>query len=136
MNDWFRQRRTYIAGALFLVLACVWSLTLAQPCDSHTTIMGMNEGAADHGCPYSSPPHQDKMDNQDCPDGQCGMERTDDPASGNAESVTSHDPVKLVTRLSASDELETTPFVAVVQPTRSIDVLELPLRLKFCTFLI
>ncbi len=136
MNDWFRQRRKRIAGALFLVLACVWSLTLAQPCDSHMEIMGMNGGVADHGYPNCPPSHQDKMYDQDRSDAQCSMERTDDPASVNAESVTSYDPVKLVARLSAGDELETTPFVAVAQPTLSIAILEPPLRLKFCTLLI
>lgn len=136
MNDWFRQRRRYIAGSLFLVLACVWSLTLAQPCDSHTNIMGMNGGVADHGYPYCPPSHQDNMYDQDCSSAQCSMERSDNPASVNVESASSHDPVKLVTRLSASDELETTYFVAVAQPTLGIDILEPPLRLQFCTLLI
>ncbi len=76
------------------------------------------------------------MYDQDCSYAQCSMGRTDDPASVNAESVTNYDPEKLVTRLSAGDELEITHFVAVSQPTLSIDILEPPLRLKFCTLLI
>ncbi|MEE8429475.1 MAG: hypothetical protein V3S33_08255, partial [Gammaproteobacteria bacterium] len=124
-----------IAGALFLVLTCVWSLAFAQLCESHMN-MDLHDDLAQHGCPHCLPPHHDKMDNQGCPDGQCSMERSDDLASVKAESVTSYNQLKLITCLSASAARETAYAVSVGPLARNRHIVEPPPRLKYCTLLI